>query len=217
MPAGHVGVVAVLEKCRATQLLAGDPFGNGNQTVLDLCLKAKPFECVLSLLGTEQQVKELEGESKARDLGEEHQLSISEGHSDAPFQSVIPQNFNSAEWAPLCRLSLSSPQRHLLQRRVCSSSPSPPSCPLGRESSAAGTQTLTDPATQGPRHTGAAECTPAAVRAGPRELRGQPRQRGISESTAQREGTGLCLQTVQSARDYTRGPFSNLVVVNLRW
>ena len=141
MPAGHVGVVAVLEKCRATQLLAGDPFGNGNQTVLDLCLKAKPFECVLSLLGTEQQVKELEGESKARDLGEEHQLSISEGHSDAPFQSVIPQNFNSAEWAPLCRLSLSSPQRHLLQRE-CAAPPQahPPAHRAGRA------------LLQGPRH-----------------------------------------------------------------
>lgn len=54
-----VGVVVVLEKCRPTQLLPGDP------SAIHLCLKAKPFKRVLSLLGMEKQVKEL-GEKKNR-------------------------------------------------------------------------------------------------------------------------------------------------------
>lgn len=102
-----VGVVVVLEKCRPTQLLPGDP------SAIHLCLKAKPFKHVLSLLGMEKQVKEL-GEKKIEKIESKRfwrRTSVKhlcKGHSDTPFQSVIPQDFNSAEWASLRRPSLSS-------------------------------------------------------------------------------------------------------------
>lgn len=50
-----VGVVAVLEKRRPTQ----PPQEEQQPAALDPCLKAKPFKRVLSLLGIEQQGKEL--------------------------------------------------------------------------------------------------------------------------------------------------------------
>ena len=108
-----VGAVAVLEESRPTQLLPGDPFGNRNQQLLTRASKQNCSSVFLSLLGMEQQVKELGGEKKIKIESEIfwRRTSIKhlcKGHSDIPFPSVIPQDFNSAEWASLRRPSLSS-------------------------------------------------------------------------------------------------------------